>query len=84
MSDVTHFCGAPTVQMSIVNHPRAKKEKLPRIVKSFVAGAAPTASLLEGLETIGIQCTHVYGLTETYGPYTRSELLVSCRPLITN
>ncbi|TFL03316.1 AMP-dependent synthetase and ligase [Pterulicium gracile] len=69
-SDVTHYCGAPTVQIGVVNHPKAQKP--PRPVKAIIAGAAPTAHLLGKLEEIGITPIHVYGLTKTYGPFTRS------------
>jgi acyl-CoA synthetase (AMP-forming)/AMP-acid ligase II len=69
-SNVTHYCGAPTVQIGIVNHPLARRP--PNLVKAIIAGAAPTAHLLGKLEEIGIAPIHVYGLTETYGPFTRS------------
>ncbi|KAJ7169689.1 hypothetical protein C8R46DRAFT_1264981 [Mycena filopes] len=68
-SAVTHYCGAPTVQIGIVNDPAAKP--LPRSISAIIAGAAPTASLISSLEAIGIQPIHVYGLTE-YGPFTRN------------
>ncbi|KAJ7357168.1 AMP-dependent synthetase and ligase [Mycena albidolilacea] len=68
-SAVTHYCGAPTVQIGIVNDPAAKR--LPRPISAIVAGAAPTASLIASLEKIGIQPIHVYGLTQ-YGPFTRN------------
>ncbi|BGP12613.1 hypothetical protein JCM10213_008749 [Rhodosporidiobolus nylandii] len=67
---ITHYCAAPTVQISIVSHPRARK--LPRSVLATIAGAAPTATLIEQLETLNIGVVHVYGLTETYGPSTRT------------
>jgi len=69
-SRVTHYCGAPTVQIGIMNHPSAKL--LPHPVKAIIAGAAPTAHLLAQLESKGFQPVHVYGLTETYGPFTRN------------
>jgi len=69
-SRVTHYCGAPTVQIGITNHPSAKN--LPHPVKTIIAGAAPTAHLLAQLESKGFQSVHVYGLTETYGPFTRN------------
>lgn len=67
---VTHYCGAPIVQSLIVNAPDELKQGLPRGVKVMVAGAAPPASMIEGMETLGFDLTHVYGLTETYGPAT--------------
>ncbi|WP_370679195.1 acyl-CoA synthetase [Comamonas sp. GB3 AK4-5] len=67
---VTHYCGAPIVQSLLVNAPAAMKEGVPAGVKAMVAGAAPPASMIEGMEAMGFDLTHVYGLTETYGPAT--------------
>jgi fatty-acyl-CoA synthase len=67
---VTHYCGAPIVHGLLVNAPAELKQGLPRGVKGMVAGAAPPASLIEGMETLGFELTHVYGLTEVYGPAT--------------
>jgi fatty-acyl-CoA synthase len=67
---VTHYCGAPIVHGLLVNAPEALKQGLPRGVKAMVAGAAPPASLIEGMEKLGFDLTHVYGLTEVYGPAT--------------
>ncbi|MES2402316.1 MAG: acyl-CoA synthetase [Pseudomonadota bacterium] len=67
---VTHYCGAPIVHGLLVNAPDAMKIGLPRGVKAFVAGAAPPASMIEGMEAMGFDLTHVYGLTEVYGPAT--------------
>ncbi|WP_162585796.1 acyl-CoA synthetase [Variovorax sp. RA8] len=67
---VTHFCGAPIVHSLLVNANDATKAKLPRGVKAMVAGAAPPASMIEGMERMGFDLTHVYGLTEVYGPAT--------------
>jgi len=69
-SGVTHYCAAPTVQIGIVNDPHAKK--LPQSITAIIAGSAPTAHLIAELEKTGITPVHVYGLTETYGPFTRS------------
>ncbi|KAI0257390.1 acetyl-CoA synthetase-like protein [Lactifluus subvellereus] len=69
-SRVTHYCGAPTVQIAITNHTSARQ--LPHPIKTIIAGAAPTAHLLAQLESKGFQPVHVYGLTETYGPFTRN------------
>lgn len=68
--DVTHYCGAPIVHGLLVNAPDAMKVGLPQGVKAFVAGAAPPASMIEGMEAMGFDLTHVYGLTEVYGPAT--------------
>ena len=65
---VTHYCAAPIVHNLLVNAPDAMKSGLPLGVKGMVAGAAPPAAMIEGMETMGIELTHVYGLTEVYGP----------------
>ena len=67
---VTHYCAAPIVHGMLVNAPDAMKAGLPRGVQAMVAGAAPPASMIEGMERLGFDLTHVYGLTETYGPAT--------------
>ncbi|WP_374640618.1 acyl-CoA synthetase [Hydrogenophaga sp.] len=67
---VTHYCGAPIVQGLLVNAPASMKEGIPAGVKAMVAGAAPPASMIEGMEQMGFDLTHVYGLTEVYGPAT--------------
>jgi fatty-acyl-CoA synthase len=67
---VTHYCGAPIVQGMLVNAPDEMKQGLPRGVKAMVAGATPPASMIEGMERLGFDLTHVYGLTEVYGPAT--------------
>ncbi len=68
--NVTHYCGAPIVHGLLVNAPDDLKLGLPRGVKAMVAGAAPPASMIEGMEALGFDLTHVYGLTEVYGPAT--------------
>ncbi len=67
---VTHYCGAPIVHGLLVNAPDALKAGVPAGVKAMVAGAAPPASMIEGMEAMGFDLTHVYGLTEVYGPAT--------------
>ena len=67
---VTHYCGAPIVHSLLVNAPDAMKAGLPQGIKAMVAGAAPPASMIEGMEEMGFDLTHVYGLTEVYGPAT--------------
>ncbi len=67
---VTHYCGAPIVHGLLVNAPAAMKAGVPTGVKAMVAGAAPPASMIEGMEEMGFDLTHVYGLTEVYGPAT--------------
>ncbi len=68
---VTHYCGAPTVQIFLVNHPKA--HRLERQVTATIAGAPPSPTLLAQLKPLNIRPVHVYGLTETYGPYTVCE-----------
>jgi fatty-acyl-CoA synthase len=65
---ITHYNGAPTVQIGIVNHPRA--HRLARPVTVTVAGAPPSPTLLGRLKELNLRPVHVYGLTETYGPHT--------------
>jgi fatty-acyl-CoA synthase len=65
---VTHYCGAPIVHNALINAAHADPPHLPARVKAMVAGAAPPAAMIEGLEALGIDVTHVYGLTEVYGP----------------
>ncbi|MDZ4187614.1 MAG: acyl-CoA synthetase [Hydrogenophaga sp.] len=67
---VTHYCGAPIVHGLLVNAPAAMKAGVPSCIKAMVAGAAPPASMIEGMEQMGFDLTHVYGLTEVYGPAT--------------
>ncbi len=67
---VTHYCGAPIVHGLLVNAPAAMKAGLPSGIRAMVAGAAPPASMIEGMEQMGFDLTHVYGLTEVYGPAT--------------
>ena len=65
---VTHMCGAPIVYNTLINAPDAPKGAGARPVVGLIAGAAPPVAVLEGAESIGIKLTHVYGLTEVYGP----------------
>jgi fatty-acyl-CoA synthase len=65
---VTHYNGAPTVQIGVVNDPKA--HKLAHPVTVTVAGAPPSPTLLGKLKELGFRPVHVYGLTETYGPHT--------------
>ena len=65
---VTHYCGAPIVHSTLINAPEELKAGITHEVHAMVAGAAPPAAIIEGMETLGFDITHVYGLTETYGP----------------
>jgi fatty-acyl-CoA synthase len=64
---VTHYCGAPVVHSLLIDAPEALREGIGK-VSAMVAGAAPPATMIEGMERLGFDLTHVYGLTETYGP----------------
>lgn len=68
---VTHYNGAPTVQIFLVNSPKA--HRLDRQLTVTVAGAPPSPTLLGQLKALNIHPIHVYGLTETYGPHTVCE-----------
>ena len=65
---VTHMCGAPIVYGMMINAPAVLKEGIEHQVNGLIAGAAPPAAIIEGAEQMGFNITHVYGLTETYGP----------------
>lgn len=65
---VTHFCGAPIVLNMMNNAPDDLKQGVEHQVNVMVAGAAPPAAVIENMEAMGFSLTHVYGLTETYGP----------------
>jgi fatty-acyl-CoA synthase len=68
---VTHYNGAPTVHIALVNHPSAAP--LERLVTVCVAGAPPSPTLLGQMRVLGMRPIHLYGLTETYGPHTLCE-----------
>jgi len=66
---VTHLCGAPIVMNMLVNAPAELRQGLGnRSIRIMTAGAAPPAAVIEGVEKLGFAVTHVYGLTESYGP----------------
>jgi fatty-acyl-CoA synthase len=65
---VTHYCAAPIVHAALVAAPLALKQGITQQVRAMVAGAAPPAAMIEGMEEMGFLLTHVYGLTEIYGP----------------
>ncbi|MGA0129425.1 MAG: AMP-binding enzyme, partial [Burkholderiales bacterium] len=66
--NVSHMCGAPIVYNMLINAPEALRDGILHRVKGMIAGAAPPKAVIEGAEKIGIDLTHVYGLTEVYGP----------------
>ncbi len=72
---VTHFNGAPTVLILLANDPAAPRERLPQRLKIATGGAPPSPTLLAQWERLGAEITHIYGLTETYGPHTWCEWL---------
>ena len=65
---VTHFCGAPVVMNMLLNAGSGRQYALERRIEMMTAGAAPPAAVIEGMEGLGFHITHVYGLTEVYGP----------------
>ncbi|MDZ5436106.1 acyl-CoA synthetase [Pseudomonas fluorescens] len=67
---VSHLCGAPIVLNGLVNLPDAAKVTIDHPVDAMLAGAAPPAKVIGAVEEMGIKVTHVYGLTEVYGPVT--------------
>ncbi|XOV81971.1 MAG: acyl-CoA synthetase [bacterium] len=67
---VTHFCGAPVVLNTLLNAEKSLQQMITHEVSVMTAGAAPPAAIIEGMQNMGMDVTHVYGLTETYGPVT--------------
>ncbi|MGE4220165.1 MAG: acyl-CoA synthetase [Alphaproteobacteria bacterium] len=65
---VTHFCGAPVVLNMLVNAKPQERRPLPRTVEVMTAAAPPPPAVLQRMEAEGFHITHVYGLTESYGP----------------
>jgi fatty-acyl-CoA synthase len=65
---ITHYCGAPIVHSMLMNAPAEWKKGIDHKVSGLVAAAPPPAAMIEGMARMGFDITHVYGLTETYGP----------------
>jgi len=65
---VDHYCAAPIVHNLLIAAPESMRAGIDHKVRAMVAGAAPPAAMIEGMARIGFEITHVYGLTETYGP----------------
>jgi fatty-acyl-CoA synthase len=65
---VTHLCGAPVVMNMLMDAGQRLKRSLERRIEMMTAGAPPPAAVIEGMEALGFHITHVYGLTECYGP----------------
>jgi fatty-acyl-CoA synthase len=70
---VTHLCGAPIVMATLLEAPEAEKKPLPHVVEFFTAAAPPPEAVLAAMKAAGFNVTHLYGLTETYGPATVNE-----------
>jgi len=65
---VTHLCGAPIVMSTLLNAPAQEKKPLPHVVQFMTAAAPPPEAVLGAMKAAGFNVTHLYGLTETYGP----------------
>ncbi|EUC18267.1 o-succinylbenzoate--CoA ligase [Burkholderia sp. BT03] len=65
---ITHYCGAPIVQSALANAPAEWRDGIAHRVSTMVAGAAPSPAVIARMKSIGFDLTHVYGLTEVYGP----------------
>jgi fatty-acyl-CoA synthase len=65
---VTHLCGAPVVMTALLNAPENERKPLPHVVEFFTAAAPPPEAVLAAMKQAGFNVTHLYGLTETYGP----------------
>ena len=70
---VDHYCAAPIVHSLIYNASEEMRAGISQQVRGMVAGAAPPAAMIEGMAKIGFEITHVYGLTEVYGPASVAE-----------
>jgi 3-(methylthio)propionyl---CoA ligase len=70
---VTHLCGAPIVMSTLLNAPAHEKKPLPHLVQFATAAAPPPEAVLAEMKEAGFNVTHLYGLTETYGPATINE-----------
>ena len=67
---VTHLCGAPIVLNMLVHAPDAVKRRFDHVVEAATGGAAPPSAVIAAMERMGFRVTHLYGLTESYGPST--------------
>jgi fatty-acyl-CoA synthase len=70
---VTHMCGAPVVLNMLVHAPASVKRRFAHTVEVATGGAAPPSAIIEAMESMGFRVTHLYGLTESYGPATLCE-----------
>ena len=67
---VTHLCGAPIVLNLLAHAPEEVKRRFDHVVEAATGGAAPPSAVIEAMERMGFRVTHLYGLTESYGPST--------------
>jgi fatty-acyl-CoA synthase len=67
---VSHLCAAPTVLISMANYPGARGYQMPRRLEIMTAGAPPSPTIIQTMETMGANITHTYGLTEVFGPHS--------------
>ena len=70
---VTHLCGAPIVMSTLLSAPAAEKRTIPQAVRFMTAAAPPPESMLAAMKEAGFEVTHLYGLTEVYGPAVVNE-----------
>ena len=70
---VTHLCGAPIVMSTLLNATPQEKKPLPHVVQFATAAAPPPEAVLAAMKAAGFNVTHLYGLTETYGPATIND-----------
>lgn len=71
--EITHFCGSPTILILLANDPTLQTLSLTQSLNVTTAGAPPSPTIIETMETLGMKINHVYGLTETYGPHSICE-----------
>ena len=72
-AEVTHLCAAPTVLVTLASHAASNNIVLKKKLKVFTGGAPPAPKVIENMEKLGAEVTHLYGMTETYGPNTLCE-----------
>lgn len=68
--NVSHLCAAPNILLMMISYPEAARVKLRRPLEILSAGAAPSPAIIQGMEEIGANVTHVYGMTELHGPHS--------------
>lgn len=78
---VTHMCGAPVVLTMLIHAPKEQKCRFPQKVEIATGGAAPPSAVISGMERMGFNVTHLYGMTECYGPATVCVLQDSWKAL---